>query len=301
MNILLAIDFSTASEAAILEVATRPWPPATSVQVVTVVEPSQPWALSELVEEVMRLSRDLTQRTAERLRSCGLDATPVVLSGDPKHVIVEQAERTAADLVVVGSHGDKGLTRFLLGGVARAVVRLAPCSVTVVRTTPGKGARRAGMKVLLATDGSECSGIAARAVAERLWPDGTEVRILSVVELSLPTFQAALEPPFANTEAMEILRANAMKHAQDAIRSAEEIVAAGGLKTSESVSVLLESPKQIILDEAGTWSADLIVVGSHGRRGFNRFLLGSVSEAVATHAGCSVEVIRKRPSAGTSA
>jgi len=61
---------------------------------------------------------------------------------------------------------------------------------------------------------------------------------------------------------------------------------------SESTSVLLDTPKAIILDEAARWGADLIVFGSHGHRGLDR-LLGSVSEAVAMHAGCSVEVIHK--------
>ena len=94
---------------------------------------------------------------------------------------------------------------------------------------------------------------------------------------------------------MEKLREEAMQRAQDAIRTAEETVAAGGLKTSEALSVLLESPKQIILDEAKQWGADLIVLGSHGHRGINRFLLGSISEAVAMHAECSVELIRPLP------
>jgi nucleotide-binding universal stress UspA family protein len=56
--------------------------------------------------------------------------------------------------------------------------------------------------------------------------------------------------------------------------------------------VLLGGPRSVIIDEADKWGADLIVVGSHGHRGFERFLLGSVSEGVARHAHCSVEVIR---------
>jgi nucleotide-binding universal stress UspA family protein len=87
-------------------------------------------------------------------------------------------------------------------------------------------------------------------------------------------------------------RAEAMKRAERAIQSSEEIVAAAGLKISESISVLLQSPQQIILEEAKEWGADLIVVGCHGRGGLDRFLLGSVSEAVAMHAECSVEVVR---------
>ena len=57
-----------------------------------------------------------------------------------------------------------------------------------------------------------------------------------------------------------------------------------------------DGAKNAILAEAAEWGADLIVLGSHGRRGFDRFQLGSVSEAIAMHAQCSVEIIRKRPS-----
>ena len=80
------------------------------------------------------------------------------------------------------------------------------------------------------------------------------------------------------------------KHCE--LREAEEVIENAGLHTSESISVLLVEPESVIEVEAAKWEADLIVVGSHGRRGFNRLLLGSVSEAVALHAGCSVEVIR---------
>lgn len=54
------------------------------------------------------------------------------------------------------------------------------------------------------------------------------------------------------------------------------------------------SPKQVILDEAESWVADLIIVGSHGYGAWDRFLLGSVSNAVATHAKCSVEIVRRK-------
>src|SRR5262249_33079535 len=131
------------------------------------------------------------------------------------------------------------------------------------------------------------------SIAERPWPPGTEFHILSKVELSLSPLRAAFEPPFADSAAMEKLRGEAMKRAQDAIMAAEQVLTdTGCLNTSEAVSVLLSSPQNVILEEARNWNADLIVVGSHGRSPISRFLLGSVSEAIALHAPCSVEVIR---------
>jgi len=287
MKILLAIDHSAASQAAIDEVAVRPWPAGTSVEVISVVDSSAPWITSDVIEEVTRRTQDLVQRAAERLTSAGLNATSVVFSGDPKIVILDRAEELGADFLVAAPHGSGDLTRFLLGSIAKAIARLAPCSVELLR-----GGKPGSMKLLLATDGSEYSLAAARSVAERPWPEGTEVRVLSAVEYHLPFLQATLEPSFINPSAMEKLREQAMQRAQDAIRTAEEPVSAAGLKTSEALSVLIESPAQAILDEAKQWGADLIVVGSHGHRGMNRLLLGNISETVAMHADCSVEVIR---------
>ena len=291
MRILLAIDHSPASQAAAAEVASRPWPSDTAVEVLSAIESPHAWALAEVSEEIQRLTEDLVQRAAEQLRAAGLPATALVMAGDPRSVIVDRASAIGADLIVLGSHGSGGLTQFLMGSVARTVVRHAHCSTEVVRV-PESGRGPRGMKLLLATDGSECAAHAARSIAARPWPLETEVEIFTVVELALTDLQAAFEPPMFDNETKEKIREDAMRHAQEAIREAAEILAGSPLKTSESISVLTGSPKQIILDEARNFDADMIVTGSHGRSGINRFMLGSVSEAVAAHAECSVEVIR---------
>ncbi|HLX43514.1 MAG TPA: universal stress protein [Bryobacteraceae bacterium] len=291
MKLLLAIDSSVGSEAASDAVTSRLWPAGTSIEVVHVMDNSHLLDSALMDEqtrdEMQRRSQEMVERVAQRVHG-----KPVLLSGDPKAAITDYAKETGADFVVVGPHQQSGLGRFLLGSVAKAIVRYAPCSVEVVRGHPPIEPPR---RILLATDGFEMSNLAAQSIAERPWPEGTEVRILSAVELAMTTFQAALEPPFVNDAAMEALREESMKRAQNAVASAEETIVGAGLKASESISVSVDSPKQIIIDEAKAWGADLIVVGSHGRRGISRFVLGSVSEAVATHAECSVEVIRKRP------
>jgi nucleotide-binding universal stress UspA family protein len=112
------------------------------------------------------------------------------------------------------------------------------------------------------------------------------------VELILPASRALLEPPFVDSAFIESARGKAMQRSQDAIARAMEILAATRGDLSESISVLLDTPRAIILEEANQWGADLIVLGSHGHNGVERFLLGSVSEGVALHAPCSVEIIR---------
>jgi nucleotide-binding universal stress UspA family protein len=290
MKLLIAVDHSEASQAVVKEVAARPWPPKSCAEVLNVVEPAHLWTVSQTAEEAMGLSTDLVNRSAEELRSAGLEASGVSLRGDARRVILDRAEETKADFIFVGSHGGSALTRFLAGNVAAAVAAHAPCSVEIVRLREGK--RPGVRKILLATDGSEFSERAARSIAERPWPAETEIEVLTVVELAIGTAQALFEPPHVDSEQFESLREDAMKRAQSAVTSASEVLAKTFPRVSESISVLLDGPKNVTIEEADKIVADLIVVGSHGHRGIERFLLGSVSEGVALQAHCSVEVIR---------
>ncbi len=278
MKILVAIDSSPAAESVLASIVARPWPAESSFEVLTVAGAED--------EDAPRRATSLSEDAARRLGLAKLNATAFTMRGRAKAAIVDRARQMAADLIVLGSHNSRHI---LLGGVASAVVRHAHCSVEVVRN-PRDFSR--GMKLLLATDGSEPSLAAARAIAARPWPAGTEARLLSAAELSLTLLQSSLEPPYVSDQLLEAQRDDAIKRAEQAVHSAERILSETGLKTSASISVLVENPKQIILDEAAQWAADLIFVGSHGRHGLDRFLLGSVSEAVATHANCSVEVVR---------
>jgi len=290
MKILIAIDQSDASEAVIKEIAARPWPAKSSIEVLNVLEYAHLWMVSQTYEEAWQNSTALLERAVKELGSRGVEATPRMLQGDARSVILDRAKEMNADFVLVGSQGVSALTHFLLGNVASAVVSHAPCSVEIVRAKEGKppGVH----KILLATDGSEFSERAARSIAERPWPEGTEIEVMSVVELHLGTTQALFEPPFVDNDQLELQRARGMKRAEDAVASAVEILSKAFPKVSESISVLLDGPKSVIIDAADKRGADLIVVGSHGHRGIERFLLGSVSEGVELHAKCSVEVIR---------
>ncbi len=149
MKILLAIDDSPYSEAAVEAVAGMTWPPDTTVRVLSAVEPFVPpaaelWydargSLERARQEVTNRYEELTTRAAERLRARGLRADTIVRDGDPRSVIVDEAKEWSADLIVVGSHGRTGIARFLLGSVAQSVVSHAPCSVEVVRKKAEEG------------------------------------------------------------------------------------------------------------------------------------------------------------------
>jgi nucleotide-binding universal stress UspA family protein len=292
MKLLLAVDETPASQFAVEEVAGRPWPDGTSVEVLTVVEQSHMWGISSTVETAYERANDLVDRTAATLRATGLHTHANVATGDPKTVIRERAEDTKPDLIVVGSHRAAAIADLFLGNVAAHVLRHADASVAIVR--PRLGERVEARKILLATDGTEYSNAAAAAIAALPWPLRTEVRILSVVEVVLPTMHALFEPPFVESDHVHKLREEAVVRAQNAINAAAAILAPAGLAVTEALSVLLEGTKDVILQEARDWGADWIFLGSHGRHGAGRFLMGSVSESVAAQAQCSVQIVRTR-------
>lgn len=287
MKILLAVDPSAETDLAVKAVARRPWPANSSVEVLNVVGPSYATAVASLTETLNETAELAVQAAAQCLRSAGMEASTLVRSGTARGVIVDRAAELGADLVVVGAHRVSTEAEFLHGSVARAVVRFAPCSVEVVRGETGPGA----MKILLATDGSQYSQLAARSIAERPWPPGTEVRILSVADHHVRLY-ASVDRRHFDAHAMQALEEQAMARAKEAVSSAEKIILKGHLPASVSVVPASTTPQEVILNEAKRWNASLIVLGVHGQIGLTRLLLGSVSEAVAMNARCSVEVIR---------
>jgi nucleotide-binding universal stress UspA family protein len=145
MRILLAIDDSSSSKAAVTEVARRPWPRGSTVLVLTAYEMSlgpmaEPWLLPRDEEGVLEAARkqaqDLVEAAAAKLRGNhknDLKVTSKFLQGRAERVIVQEAERSRVDLIVLGSHGHRAWERFILGAVAHAVALHAPCSVEIVR------------------------------------------------------------------------------------------------------------------------------------------------------------------------
>lgn len=148
------------------------------------------------------------------------------------------------------------------------------------------------MKILLAIDGSSFSDVAVKEIATRPWPAGSEVRIISVVEPPmLPTVESWV-PPDNYIEALE-------KAGEDQARSvvskaADRITSEQRDKLRVATEIVKGHSKHAIIDAAEAWEADLIVVGSHGYRGLTKLWLGSVSLAVASHAKCSVQIVRSR-------
>jgi nucleotide-binding universal stress UspA family protein len=146
------------------------------------------------------------------------------------------------------------------------------------------------MRILIGVDGSAYSDAALEEVARRAWPAGSEVLIVHAYQM-----------PVAPTPEVWAMPRDYYEQLDRAVRTQSDAIVKGAvdnLRTSAGETLQIEgqaimgSPKGVILDTAESWKADLIVLGSHGYPTWERLLLGSVSQAVVSHAKCSVEVVR---------
>jgi len=152
------------------------------------------------------------------------------------------------------------------------------------------------MKVLIAIDESVYSRAALQSVCDRPWPAGSKFKLVTVVEPFHPEYagwQTTYVPVAA--EAQKTLADAAAKLLESATQTLAQSVGQENVDEELAEGYI----KERILESAKEWDADLIVLGSHGRRGFTKFLLGSVSETIASHATCSVEIVRIKDSAIT--
>jgi len=244
--------------------------------IVRLLEEEQERALAAVVKEASELG---ARRVSSRL-----------LEGAPWDQIVEAARaEPACDLIVMGSHGHTGLSRFLLGSVAEKVVRHAPCSVLVARV---RGASAPFRHVLCPLDFSNGSRPAAELAARLAAPGGAGIVLLHVIELPVAVAGEALPRDFLedldrrSARLLEEWAAHVRAHTAAPVITRTRLGSPG----AQALAVLDEDP-----------GFDLVVVGSHGRTSLPRALLGSVAEKLVRHAPCSVLVARAGRSPGVAA
>jgi nucleotide-binding universal stress UspA family protein len=147
------------------------------------------------------------------------------------------------------------------------------------------------MKILLAIDESVFSEAAIQAVIGQFRPDKVEVRVFHAVE-----WRAALPMSFEFGEGptcvddVHAVRDKSLRDGDTLVGRVAQQLQAAGFRTN--TTMVEGDPRHAILDCATDWQPDLIVMGAHGRKGLERFLIGSVSEAIMRHAACSVEIVR---------
>lgn len=150
------------------------------------------------------------------------------------------------------------------------------------------------MKILVAVEDSQCSQAAVDAVADRSWPEGTQFKVVSVVDVLIAQFG------FADAYAVESILA-AQKAVQDQRQHLidKQVKRLGVLFGQGRVSgELFEGDAaEVIIEQAKSWRADLIVLGTHGRTGLQKFFIGSVAEKVLSNAPCSIEIVKIKSTA----
>lgn len=220
---------------------------------------------------VPNLQEVAAQHAREALKSfveeAGADVeTATRDAADPARGIVEAAAELGADLIVMGQHHKGGLPRVMVGDTTAAVIGHATCPVLVAP----RAARLWEKQILLATDGSAHSEAATGAAARLARQACLPISVVSVVTSS---------------------------HSEARRQEAERAVAAAlerlkGLGLQGEGQVVEGRPDEAIVKTAESVGADLIVVGSHGRTGLTKILMGSVAERVIGHASCSVLVVK---------
>jgi len=204
----------------------------------------------------------------------------------PAWAIIKKADAWRPDLIVVGSHGRAAVSRFLLGSVSQKVLTAAHCSVRVGRSSRQPAA--APLHLLIGIDGSPDAAAAVHAVARREWPAGSVAHLVTALDARMCTAMAFMEP--SADLGMVGHDADAARWMSRTVETLAAPLRTRGLTVS---SVITEGdPKHVLLDAAAQRGVDCIFVGARGLSGAERFLLGSVSAAVAARAHCSVEVVR---------
>ena len=292
MRILIGHDGSQSADAALVDLQRAGLPAEAEVLIVSVADvmmaPATPGyelaaealmsrrVVSGLVnaqrqtERALTEAKDIANRARDQVRSWfpHWSVRAQVLAGPAAAELISKANEWSPDLVVVGSHGRSAVSRLVLGSVSKKVVTDSDHSVRVSRGNIEKDLH-APLKLVLGVDGSAEAEQAIRVVGSRVWPHGTEVRIITVDNDDSP-----------------VAAAHMVAWAENALHE---------IGLNVSVKEEKGDPRRVLIDQAEAWDADSIFVG--GRRfsgALERFQLGSVATALVTKAHCSVEVLRNR-------
>jgi nucleotide-binding universal stress UspA family protein len=216
----------------------------------------------------------------------GWRISTMVRSDSPAYGLLSAADETDPDLIVIGSHGRSILGRLILGSVSQKVLAEASCSVRIGRSRAG--VQGVPLRMIVGVDGTPDSRAAVEHVASRNWPAASSEEDVAAygmadvpIPFGFPMIGTVQEGMSMQWDALEKATGDAVTLLQ-----ASGLAARATVKDGAPIPILLESARE--------WGADCIFLGARGHRFLERFLLGSVSAAVAARAECSVEVVRSR-------
>jgi len=287
MRLLLAFDGSECAETAAAWLARFAFSPEDEIVVLYVVSdlPYEDDYKAQIQHAIKRVAPRILETAVELLKPIRAKILTAEREGYPDAAILDIANVSKVDMIVMGARGLGKVKSFFLGSTSRNVANTSPVSVLITRPVPGTEPER--MHILLAADGSPSSQKAAQLLAALPFPDTAEITVLNVVWSSVSDLpeRYSIEISDALKQTVAMARAEEMARADRIIRDARSILG----RRYRSVSEKREGgdPAQEILRAAEETRADLIAVGSRGLRGM-KSLLGSVSRRVLGHAACPV-------------
>ena len=292
-KLFVAIDFSPASDEALRQAHDRAASTGAHLAVCHVVPnelrsnllfPQDTWnAALRFPMEMKRIGEEASMRVTAITGRTDREFELIIDDGTPQALILSLAEKSLADLIIVGSQGQTGAADTLLGSVAESVIRHAHCPVLVVRS------RKPTTRIVAGTDFSDPSLPALRAAASEAERTGAKLTVVHSLDqvwsaASYPAMALGGTPVNISVEEISKLDIEATHRLEEALKqlnvTGESVVTTGAAGTA-------------ILQIAAERAAQLIVVGTVGRTGLRRALLGSVAETVVRQAPSSVLIVRQ--------
>ena len=284
-RIYAGIDFSPASDEALRQAHRRAIECDAALAVCHIVPNELPGHIlffpqsTHLEHAKVEASARVTQVTG---RSSG-EFDLIIDEGTPYYAFLVHAEKWSADLIVVGSHGATAAAGTVLGSFAGKVIRHAHSPVLIARPLKGSG------RIVAGTDFSDLALTSLKAAASEARRSGAELTVVHSVDVLWPPAVQATNavdgaPEASIEKALSEMESAGKETLDEAIRKLDFPNTSSRVTVGPAASELIEVATQL--------GADLLVVGTLGRTGLRRALLGSVAEAVATGAPCSVLVVR---------
>jgi hypothetical protein len=284
-RLLLATDGSEFSEGAIREavrLAKRCGGKLTAVQVIETnpeFETTAPSVLEKMESVVRKHLTDVQARAKQEGVACEITLHE---GEDSYKYIVDEAKAQKSTMIIMGRRGRKGFRRLVMGSTTAWTIGHAPCSVLVVPRAAAVEFR----SIVVATDGSKHSLAAASEAIGIAKRNNAKLTVIAVVpaDIAMPTdidFAAIAREKLADQE---------MQAAERNAKAVKEAAQKEGVDCQ--AFVMSGKPADAVTEIAKEKAADLIVVGSHGRTGLDRLLMGSVAERVIVLANSAVLVVK---------
>ena len=242
-----------------------------------------------LIQEDRKIAHNFLDELEQKVKGVFRKATihKVVEYGDPSTEILNRSKEIKPDLIVLSSHGRTGLDKVFLGSVAQAVCNRANASVTIIKPTDTE-AKFEKLKVLIPIDEKKFAEEQISFLKHHILPANAEIVLMNVVPtLRVYDYGACIPPSYF--EELEQVEERYMATLMD---FCEKKIGEHFPNIKIHREKVYGDPKGEILHFAEAESVQWIIIGSHGRSGFDRFFMGSVSQAVCSRAKCTVSVIR---------